>query len=394
MLLLLLPFSVNAKTTVHLLTTSPSDKEIYTLWGHTALVVSNDSSCVVYNYGVFDFSDDFVYKFVSGQTDYCLATDDFANTFNEIRWKNSSAFMQELNLTEAEADSISAALECNLKPENRFYRYKFFSDNCATRPQRLLERYLPDIVYVPSGNTESYRDKIHTLCAKAPWLSFGIDLCLGSGADVVIPDSLVSFLPVELMKRVDGATMDNGGGTRRPMVERKAQIWRPLKWPSVESSFAQHPLFPCLVLTLLAALAFFLAYRSKGLAYVRAFGAFFFFVMGIVGVLIAFLVFVSTHECTSPNFNLLWVNPLHLVVAGIFATGAANGFSKLVLHADLLFCLLYLLLIAFLPQGTCAGFVLLTISLIVSLLAYVALKKLSFLTILDKKTLSDKQRIK
>lgn len=394
LVLLLLPFTLNAKATVHLLTTFPSDREVYTLWGHTALVVTTDTSCVVYNYGVFDFTDGFVYKFVSGQTDYCLATDNFNNTFLEIKWKNTSAYLQQLNLTDEEADSIYAALETNLRPENRFYRYKFFSDNCATRPQRLIERFLPDVRYAPSGNTKSYRDKVHKLCKNAPWLSFGIDICLGSEADEVIPDSMITFLPTELMKRMDDATMAYGDGLRRKMVKQKVQIWRPERMSPVDNSFVKHPLFPCLIIAVLSSLGLFFAYRSKGEKYVRIFGPAFLSVMGLVGMLIAFLVFISTHECTSPNFNLLWANPLHLVAAGILASGAANRFAKVVLHADLFFCLAYLLLIAVLPQETCAGFILLTISLIFMLLAYVLLKRISFFTFLDKKTLSDKQRIK
>ena len=33
------------------------------------------------------------------------------------------------------------------------------------------------------------------------------------------------------------------------------------------------------------------------------------------GAVVAFLVFISTHEATSPNYNLLWLHPLHIVPA-------------------------------------------------------------------------------
>ena len=36
---------------------------------------------------------------------------------------------------------------------------------------------------------------------------------------------------------------------------------------------------------------------------------------GIAGCVIAFLVFISVHEATSPNFILLWLNPLCLIPA-------------------------------------------------------------------------------
>lgn len=33
------------------------------------------------------------------------------------------------------------------------------------------------------------------------------------------------------------------------------------------------------------------------------------------GIVVAFLVFVSTHEATSPNWNLLWLNPFTIIPA-------------------------------------------------------------------------------
>ena len=36
--------------------------------------------------------------------------------------------------------------------------------------------------------------------------------------------------------------------------------------------------------------------------------------VGLAGCLVAFLVFVSVHEATSPNVLLLWLNPLQLLM--------------------------------------------------------------------------------
>ncbi|MDE7025248.1 MAG: hypothetical protein K2O88_05135, partial [Paramuribaculum sp.] len=36
--------------------------------------------------------------------------------------------------------------------------------------------------------------------------------------------------------------------------------------------------------------------------------------LGIDGIVITFLVFVSVHEATSPNYLILWINPLCLLV--------------------------------------------------------------------------------
>ncbi len=394
LLFTLLSLVANAKTTVYLLTTYPSDREVYTVWGHTALLVTTDSTSVVYNYGVFEFSDDFIYKFVSGQTDYCLDTDSPQSVANELVWKNSYAYLHELNLTKTEAERVHAALLLNAKPENKVYRYKFFSDNCATRPRELLERCIGEVKYMPIGNTESYRDKVHALCVSMPWLRVGIDLCLGSGADEVIPDAMVTFLPVELMKQVESATVSDPSGATRPLVKSKMEMWHPQPKKFVSGDFPVSPVKTGVLLLSLALLSLVFAWRNICVAYVRAFGATLFFVFGLTGMLIFFLSFFSTHECTFPNFNLMWTNPLHLVVAGIIAVGARNQFAKVILGIDSLLCVGYLLLIAVLPQSTCVEFIQCSFALIISVLSYAVVYKKSFLTIFDKKKHSDTQRIK
>lgn len=45
----------------------------------------------------------------------------------------------------------------------------------------------------------------------------------------------------------------------------------------------------------------------------RWFDALLFGMLGLAGCLVFFLVFFSTHEATSPNFLLAWVNPLCLI---------------------------------------------------------------------------------
>ena len=64
---------LSEKSQVSLLTCSPNTDATYALFGHTGLRVFDDSLDinVVFDYGVFDFnSDNFIYRFVKGETDY------------------------------------------------------------------------------------------------------------------------------------------------------------------------------------------------------------------------------------------------------------------------------------------------------------------------------------
>jgi hypothetical protein len=133
-LLFLLPSnSVNAadssRIRISLLTCSPGE-ELYSIFGHSAIRIidSNSVTDYVYNYGTFDFEDkDFYLKFARGKLLYFVSlerTEDFLYFYAAT---GRSIQEQELNLTEAEKKSIQFALIENLKVENRFYKYDFFS---------------------------------------------------------------------------------------------------------------------------------------------------------------------------------------------------------------------------------------------------------------------------
>lgn len=49
--------------------------------------------------------------------------------------------------------------------------------------------------------------------------------------------------------------------------------------------------------------------KSPGVA-AKIFDTLFYLVMGLTGCVIIFLVVISVHEATSPNWLLLWLNPL------------------------------------------------------------------------------------
>jgi hypothetical protein len=78
--------------------------------------------------------------------------------------------------------------------------------------------------------------------------------------------------------------------------------------------------------------------------------------MGLAGCLIAFLIFVSVHEATSPNWLFVWLNPLCLIPT-IFIW--LKNCKKLVLSYQIAnFVALFLLsaLWGFLPQTANAAF--------------------------------------
>ena len=128
---------------ISLLTVSPSEDEVYTVYGHTALRVRDASKKLdtVFNYGIFDFSKpNFIYRFAKGETDYRLAAQYTRDFLIEYEMRGSEVTEQILDIDSAGKARIWEALMINNRPENRVYRYNFFFDNCATRPAAIIEK--------------------------------------------------------------------------------------------------------------------------------------------------------------------------------------------------------------------------------------------------------------
>ncbi|MDE7335772.1 MAG: DUF4105 domain-containing protein [Muribaculaceae bacterium] len=279
-----------AETVVSLLTALPGE-EIYQLEGHTGLRIRNDrGSDMVVNWGVFDFnSPNFVYRFVSGQTDYeCWAypTEYFLNSYKA---EGREVVEQVLDLDSAQVQRVIDLVSINLQPENRVYRYNYVLDNCATRPLAIIEQAVGRPLLSDEPANTTFRAEMERYHSGYPWYQFGIDLALGRGLDRPISRREAAFAPVELMNQL--ANTDIVTETR----SYGKQAIGHGEWHTSPLSLSILILISALIVSL----------TSDG----RSFDTLYFGIAAITGFVITFLVFVSTHEASSPNLLLLWLNP-------------------------------------------------------------------------------------
>lgn len=311
------------RTYVSLLTCRPGG-DIYELEGHSGLRINTPGvSDVVVNWGLFDFnSPNFVYRFVKGETDYqagVMPTEWFVEMY---RRDGRAVFEQDLALDSAETARLVALVERNLMPENRVYRYNYVKDNCATRPLAIVERAIGDSLRLgPSGNTdETFREVMRSFHKNYPWYQFGIDLALGSGVDYRISEREKGFAPELLAPMMKGAVRKDG----RPIVKDEGYISGSERMNAVEGP-TPWILGPEFVGWMLLAVSLLVsALQLVGLPIGgRIFDTVYYFTAGTAGLIIAFLIFVSVHEATSPNWLLLWLNPLCFI--GVVATWLKTG---------------------------------------------------------------------
>ena len=317
-ILSLLPASMRAERQdsliVSLLTCWPG-ADIYELCGHEAIRVRGinpDGSVTdtVWNYGVFDFAEpNFVYRFVKGETDYMLAGYPTQYFLPEYMATGRHVVEQDLNLTRAEAQKLVAMLREESRPENRTYRYNYVKDNCATRiVDRIDKATAAPVIYPDTLKYGTFRREMRAYHRDYPWYQFGIDLALGSGIDYPLHGREEMFVPLEMMEKAAGAHFADG----RPLVAATRVLNEGVPDATLgPTHWSATPAVCCWAFFLAVCGVCLIQWKRKTIY--RAVYSVWFLMLGAAGTVIAFLVLVSSHEATSPNLLLLWLNPLQFI---------------------------------------------------------------------------------
>ena len=289
--------------------------EPHNIWGHSEIRVQQGPVDVYFNYGVFDFqAPAFMWRFMLGQTDYLCQP--VPRAYAMLGMENRRMVEQELNLPQDKAIMVRDFLWNNAQPENRTYRYKFLSDNCSTRPRDIIEMAAGEGLRYPamSDSTVTYRDILAHYCRNYAWERFGIDLVLGWDVDTVLDQRATMFIPMLLMDAVAGATITTDSTTTRLVKATTVPIDK-----STEGNVRPPTpwyLSPMTVAVLVLALTLMVTWRDwRRHDVARWFDTILFSAGGLAGCLLFFLIFFSTHEATSPNINIAWLNPLLLLLA-------------------------------------------------------------------------------
>ncbi len=325
-LIFLLPIVVKAQTQlsenakISIMTTSPWSGASYALFGHTAIYVQDDSTGIdtVFNYGFFDSTQPFfMYNFIRGKTDYVLGVQSLEQFIEDYKIKGVEVVEQELNLSNTEKQKMWEALYINHLPENRKYRYNFLYDNCVTRPRDLFEIFTDgELIYPEDKREQTYRDLIHECVNSYPWIKFGIDLIIGSGADVPISLRQKMFLPVYLMNSLKETTIKSNESDNQPailsqkvIVDMTAEEKHTGEW----SIASPAPIaFAILLLSLLVSFGQIKSSNTSVLQ--KIYDTIIFGIIGAGGMIIFFLSFFSEHPVTDSNWNFIWMNLFALII--------------------------------------------------------------------------------
>ncbi|MDH6386798.1 hypothetical protein M2474_000215 [Dysgonomonas sp. PH5-37] len=313
--------AVSDSLQISVLTCHPWQGEVYAVFGHTAIRVKDlkYGYDIAFNYGVFDFSSpNFMSRFVKGETDYVLSAYGYHFFLYEYQVRGVTVEEQVLNLTDAEKKKLYEALCVNAQPENRTYRYSFFFDNCATRVRDIIEKNVDGkIEYKPTGKNQTLRDLLHEFLKSSPWLRFGIDLVIGSGADREITDNEKMFLPCYLMYAYSDAKILSDTVAEKPLVAESRNALEGSRFEDLTTATDYPLICGCLLFIITGLIAYFSVMKKKQIP-LKVFSFILFAAAGAAGCVIFFLMFFSEHPCVDANWNLVWLNPLQLIFAFFF----------------------------------------------------------------------------
>ena len=195
--------------------------QMYASFGHCAVRVRSASRGIdyVYNYGMFNYKQkSFYLKFVRGFLNYHVSYCNFPRFCIEYVRDGREIREQVLNFDSQQRQAVYDFLEWNCLEENRYYRYNFLEDNCATRIRDIVENTCgSDVSLADIQYTGSFRNMIHEHLAEMPWYRFGVDLLMGLPVDRKADSRSAMFLPENVFATLEKSTITHNGQTE-PLV--------------------------------------------------------------------------------------------------------------------------------------------------------------------------------
>ena len=216
--------------TVYVLTFGWGD-EVWERFGHNAIWIKDRArgTDTTYNWGMFSFDEPhFLRRFLTGDTRYWMAAFDLDTMLAEYRRRNRSVLAQELNLTPAQRLKLQQFVQWNELPQNKFYRYDYYRDNCSTRLRDALDHAVggqlqtSTVTRMTSG---TYRFHTLRLLGDNIPLYTGADLALGHPADKPLSEWEEMFLPVRMANDLRTVRLTDSTGAQIPFVRSEMALF-------------------------------------------------------------------------------------------------------------------------------------------------------------------------
>ncbi|MDQ6870401.1 MAG: DUF4105 domain-containing protein [Gemmatimonadota bacterium] len=348
-----------ANLTVYLLTFGWGDV-VWERFGHNAIWIKDRTrgTDITYNWGMFSFDEPhFLTRFLTGDTRYWMQAFDLDTMLAEYKRRNRSVLAQELNLTPAQRLSLQQFVQWNELPQNKFYRYDYYRDNCSTRVRDALDHTVrgqlqtSTVTRMTSG---TYRSHTLRLLGDNLPLYTGANLALGHPADKPLSQWEEMFLPVRMANDLRTVQLTDSTGAQIPFVRSEMALFTAGRPPEPSSTPNYLPWFVAAGILVAGAMIGLVRSAEGGnrfaLFLATAVATLWSLIFGIAGTLLVIVWLFTKHHFMSRNENLLHFDPLSLalVILVPLSIYGLRGVSKAVRLAGIVASLS---LLGFVLQG-------------------------------------------
>jgi hypothetical protein len=317
------PAEPGSNLTVYLLTFGWGDVS-WERFGHNAIWIKDRTrgTDMTYNWGMFDFNQPrFVWRFVTGDTRYWTEAFDLNTMLEAYKRENRSVLAQELNLTPAQRLSLQQFVQWNALPENKFYRYDYYRDNCSTRVRDAIDHALGGQLQTATTTrmtSTTYRWHTQRLMSGDLPLYTGITIALGHPADKPISIWQEMFLPVRMANDLRSVKIADSLGTQIPLVRSEMALFTAGRPPEPADAPFYFPLFIGVGIVVAAALIVLVRSAESGssvaMFIATALATLWSLIAGVAGLALVFAWLFTKHYFMSRNTNLLHLDPLSIAM--------------------------------------------------------------------------------
>ena len=293
--------------------TCGTGNESYSLFGHTAIRVSDtiNGIDVVYNYGAFDFNTpNFVMKFIKGDLQYFAVAHSYPDFINQYQYEKRSVYEQELNMPLPLKQKLFDNLNTSLASGESYYTYKFIDKNCTSMVVDIINKTLDTIAIVKNTDTDiTYRTILYPYFDNHFYEKLGTSIIFGKKVDGL---GKQLFLPFELQKSLKNISFQN-----QPLAQENKTL---LEFENEAPGSWWNNIY-----TYILFLGFIVLINKKSI------DLFYLILIAIIGLFFTFVGFYSSHLELGYNYNILLFNPTLLGLLYFYWTKNKKGIYNLAL---------------------------------------------------------------
>ncbi len=306
---------------------------VFERFGHIALALTDNATGqrIAFNWGMFDFQQpNFLGRFLSGETSYWMEGFD-TDAFNAYyRGENRSVRRQQLQLSPTQRAALFEFVAWNAREENRYYRYDYYADNCATRVRDAIDRVLGGVLrasWSGDGPGRTWRGETARITASDLPTYAGIQIALGRNADRTLTKWEEGFLPEYLADHLASFVVEDDDGRRYNLVASDTLLFEPTRVPMPTEPPSRLAMAALLGLSLAGLIAGLADAKQRAARIALSIGVSLWYLLGgVLGTLLLLAGTVTKHApYMGDNTTVLQLHPLLLLAAWPVARALVRG---------------------------------------------------------------------